>query len=54
MKDERDDRNKTTSDDEACASTCPACGATVVQEKCKVVCRSECCVYRIIFTCSEF
>lgn len=33
---------------------CPVCGAELVQEKCKVVCRSECCVYRLIFNCSEF
>lgn len=35
-------------------STCPVCGAPLVQEKCKVVCRSERCVYRIVFNCSEF
>jgi hypothetical protein len=33
---------------------CPICGAALVQEKCKVVCRSPRCVYRIIFNCSEF
>ena len=33
---------------------CPACGAETRQEKCKVVCRSERCVYRIVFNCSEF
>lgn len=33
---------------------CPICSATLVQEKCKVVCRSPQCVYRIIFNCSEF
>jgi hypothetical protein len=33
---------------------CPVCGATLIQEKCKVVCRSPQCVYRIIFNCSEF
>ena len=33
---------------------CPVCGATLSQEKCKVVCRSPRCVYRIIFNCSEF
>lgn len=35
-------------------TTCPVCGATLVSEKCKVVCRSEKCVYRIVFNCSEF
>ncbi|MCE0482661.1 MAG: hypothetical protein LV479_00300 [Methylacidiphilales bacterium] len=33
---------------------CPVCGATLIQEKCKVVCRSPRCTYRIIFNCSEF
>jgi hypothetical protein len=33
---------------------CPVCGAALVQESCKVVCRSERCVYRIVFNCSEF
>ncbi len=33
---------------------CPVCGAELVQEKCKVVCRSRTCVYRIIYNCSEF
>ena len=33
---------------------CPSCGADAVTEKCKVVCRSAICVYRIIYTCSEF
>lgn len=33
---------------------CPVCGAEPVQEKCKVVCRSRTCVYRIIYNCSEF
>jgi len=35
-------------------SVCPVCGEKVVQEKCKVVCRSARCVYRIIYTCAEF
>lgn len=35
-------------------STCPVCGAALVHEKCKVVCRSDRCVYRIVFNCSEF
>ena len=33
---------------------CPVCGAELIQEKCKVVCRSRTCVYRIIYNCSEF
>ena len=33
---------------------CPVCGEKLVHEKCKVVCRSKVCVYRIVFNCSEF
>lgn len=33
---------------------CPVCGAEAVQEKCKLVCRSATCTYRIIYNCSEF
>ena len=33
---------------------CPVCGASLQSEKCKVVCRSEICVYRIVYNCSEF
>ena len=33
---------------------CPVCSAELKHEKCKVICRSEKCVYRIIFNCSEF
>ena len=33
---------------------CPVCGAPLAQEKCKVVCRSERCVYRIVYNCAEF
>jgi hypothetical protein len=37
-----------------CDAVCPVCGAALVHERCKVVCRSEACVYRIVFNCSEF
>lgn len=33
---------------------CPVCGGPLLHEKCKVVCRSERCVYRIIYNCAEF
>ena len=33
---------------------CPVCGAVAVQEKCKVVCRSEKCRGRVVMNCSEF
>ena len=32
----------------------PVCGAALISEKCKVVCRSATCGYRIVFNCSEF
>lgn len=35
-------------------AVCPVCGAALVSEKCKVVCRSALCGYRIVFNCSEF
>jgi 8-amino-7-oxononanoate synthase len=35
-------------------SVCPVCGAPLTSEKCKVVCRSAVCGYRIVFNCSEF
>ncbi len=35
-------------------SVCPVCGSILTQEKCKVVCRSAVCGYRIVFNCSEF
>ena len=33
---------------------CPVCGAELISEKCKVICRSETCRYRIVFNCAEF
>jgi hypothetical protein len=33
---------------------CPVCGAIAIQEKCKVICRSEICRGRIVMNCSEF
>jgi hypothetical protein len=33
---------------------CPVCGAIAVQEKCKIVCRSDICRGRIVMNCSEF
>ena len=41
------DRNEAT-------IACPVCGAAVVQEKCKLICRSEVCRGRIVMNCSEF
>ncbi len=52
-----EEREKNTEENKNSPSwenSCPVCGKNLVQEKCKVVCRSEKCVYRIIFNCSEF
>lgn len=35
-------------------AVCPVCGGPLEHEKCKVICRSEVCVYRIVFNCAEF
>lgn len=36
------------------AVICPVCGTAVVQEKCKLICRSEICRGRVVMNCSEF
>lgn len=36
------------------AIVCPVCGAATVQEKCKVICRSDLCRGRVIYNCAEF
>lgn len=33
---------------------CPVCGAAAVQEKCKLICRSDVCRGRVVMNCSEF
>jgi hypothetical protein len=40
--------------DDTPSTVCPVCGAALVHEKCKLVCRSATCVYRIVFNCAEF
>jgi hypothetical protein len=42
------------SSDHCADMVCPVCGSRLVTEKCKVVCRSERCRYRIVFNCAEF
>ena len=36
------------------AINCPVCGGVTVQEKCKVICKSEICRGRVIMNCAEF
>jgi hypothetical protein len=33
---------------------CPVCGAATVQEKCKVICKSDICRGRVVYNCAEF
>lgn len=37
----------------ACAALCPWCGSAVQNEKCKSICRSATCRYRIVEVCCE-
>jgi hypothetical protein len=39
---------------EPSAIVCPVCGAPAVQEKCKVICKSEICRGRVVMNCAEF
>lgn len=41
-------------DPQAVNNVCPVCGEPLFHEKCKVVCKSSRCVYRIVFNCAEF
>ncbi len=43
-----------SSPSESGAECCPVCGGRLQQEKCKVLCRSQMCGYRIVYNCSEF
>jgi hypothetical protein len=36
------------------AIICPVCGGVAVQEKCKMICRSDICRGRVVYNCSEF
>ena len=33
---------------------CPVCGAATVREKCKVICKSDLCRGRVVYSCAEF
>lgn len=49
-----EDRRLDISSLETIATSCPECGAELRAEKCKMVCRSAQCGYRIVFNCAEF
>ena len=51
---EVDSESRTEMDREEAPVVCPVCGAPVVQEKCKLICRSEVCRGRVVMNCSEF
>ena len=36
------------------AIICPVCGGATVQEKCKVICKSDTCRGRVVMNCGEF
>jgi hypothetical protein len=36
------------------AIACPVCGAATVQERCKVICKSDLCRGRVVYNCAEF
>jgi hypothetical protein len=36
------------------AIACPVCGAATIQEKCKVICKSDLCRGRVVYNCAEF
>ena len=36
------------------AIICPVCGGATVQEKCKVICKSDICRGRVVLNCAEF
>jgi hypothetical protein len=53
------DRGESESGGDAAAAdpaaiVCPVCGAVTLQEKCKVICRSDVCRGRVILNCAEF
>jgi hypothetical protein len=54
MSDRAPEPAPTTTDAEHLDQVCPVCGGPLISEKCKVVCRSERCRYRIVFNCAEF
>jgi len=33
---------------------CPVCGGPLLEERCKMICRSAKCVYRVVYSCAEY
>ena len=48
------DGNPEEAERETPREVCPVCGAELLHELCKVVCRSERCLDRIVYNCAEF
>jgi len=51
---EQEEKTETPVEPDESVVICPLCGAIAVQEKCKVICRSDVCRGRVIMNCSEF
>lgn len=54
IKDTSQDPGETARVEASDAIACPVCGAATVQEKCKVICKSDVCRGRVIYNCAEF
>ena len=55
LKEESQDQAEATKvGDAGNAIACPVCGAATVQEKCKVICKSDLCRGRVVYNCAEF
>jgi hypothetical protein len=50
----QDQTEATKVDDAEDAIACPVCGVATVQEKCKVICKSDFCRGRVVYNCAEF
>jgi hypothetical protein len=55
---ESDSENAGSAGDSAAADPsaiiCPICGGPTVQEKCKIICKSDICRGRVVMNCGEF
>jgi hypothetical protein len=51
---EHEEKTEMPAETEQGVVVCPLCGAIAVQEKCKLICRSDVCRGRVVMNCSEF